>query len=430
MVVTVAALVVVPVGSGCATAACSKVRADRQAFAQQRGTGDVAQMVLAIPRSTLSQSLSFPLSRVAPVALPLPTLALPQLPGLGIDLGAAEMRLRSVEVLSAADGQVGLRVRLGLMSRGREVLAIDLDTVIAPQLSPQDGSVRLQLRPRDLVSVRPSLPPAERRKFVDFVVGMVPAGAARLVSRGRIEQLVDSVLGDLLGRSFPKVRDALLGRVETLVDVEIDLPAVPLTRVALRSPGDDLELWLYTSLPAGPVAAGPARAPGGDPRLVQLRMSGAAAAALTNQAIVRGEVPGRYNLAGEPSPTGEFEAGVAWSSGPRPLRIHAWKQQPTCAHITFSGTPVLQATQGNLNLAVPDARIERVRGAAKARVAVWYSGLGRQTFAFSEAMAGSTEFSLLGVRYAATPQRAAVVGDDVTVEMLLVPATGPSTGRR
>ncbi len=413
--------------SGCAASACTKVRNDRQAFLRRQGDGAAAQMVLAIPLTTLSQSLTFPLARIQPIKVPLPDLELPQLPGLGIDLGALEVGLRSVQILPAAEGQLGLRVSFALRSRGRDITAIDLDAVVAPQIEPKGGSVRLSLRPQDLVRVRPSLPPAERKKFADFIMSLVPDGAARLVSRGRVEQLTDKILTDFVGGQFPKIRDSLLGHLDTLVDVEIDLPPVPLARVVLRSPGADLELWLHTTLPAAPLTAGPARAAGSDARLVHIRMSGGTAAELANQGIARGQIPARYDLEGEPSPSGEFEAGVAWSSGARPLRLHAWKQTGTCAKVVFAGTPAIQANRGELTIAVPDARIEKVTGAVKARVAVWYSGLGKQTFAFTQAVAGATEFELLGVDYDATPLRAAVVGDDVTLDLSLAPRPRPAT---
>ncbi len=410
--------------SGCAAAACTKVRDDRRAFLGRRGDPAAAQMVVAVPLSTLSQSLSFPLSRIKPIAVPVPDLGLP----VDLGLGSLEIGLRSVRVLPAPDGQLGLRVSFALRSRGRDVTAIDLDATVAPQLAPQDGSVRLSLRPQDLLRVRPSLPPAEREKFAAFIQSLVPGAAAGLLGKGSIADVADRVLGELVERSFPRVRESLLAQVDTLVDVEIDLPPVPLARIALRSPGDDLELWLHTTLPAQPLAPGPARLPGGDARLIQVRLSGGAAAELTNQAIARGPIPARYDHDGEPSPTGEFEAGVAWRPGPRPLRIHAWKQAGVCAHVEFAGTPAVSATRGELALAVPDARIEKVTGATKARIAVWYSGLGKQTFAFSQAIAGATEFDLLGVDYAATPVRAAVIGDDVAIDLQLAPK--PTTRRR
>lgn len=402
--------------AGCATAACTRVRDDRRAFQQRRGSGDAAQMVVAVPLATLNQSLSWPLQKLKPVSVPL------QVPGLDLGLGSLEISLRSVQILPAAEGQLALRVSFALASRGRAITAIDLDATVTPQIEPQAHTVRLSLRAQDLVRVRPSLPPAERARFAAFLRGQLPAGAEALLGRGRIDDTAEKVLADLVERHFPAVRDNLLARVGTLVDVEIELPPVPLQRVVLRSPGQDLELWLHTTLPAAPLAPGPARVAGSDPRLVQVRMSGGAAAELANQGIARGQIPARYDESGEPSPTGAFEAAVAWRSGPRPLRIHAWKQQPVCARVEFAGTPALGAERGELVLAVPDAKIERVTGAAKARVAFWFSGLGRQTFAFSQAIAGATQFDLLGVDYDATPLRAAAIGDDLFIDLSLAPS--------
>jgi hypothetical protein len=411
-------LALAPALSGCAAAACTRVRDDHRAFTSRRGPADAAQMVVAVPLATLSQSLSFPLARLPPISVPMPDLDLP----IDLGLGNLEVALRSVQILPAPENQLGLRVRFVLRSRGRDITAIDLDATVAPQIAPADGSVRLTLRPQDLLRVRPSLPPAEREKFASFVANLLPPAARALVG-GKIDQLADQALGSFVERSFPRVRDSLLGNFKTLVDLEIDLPPVPLARVALRSSPADLELWLYTSLPAAGLAPGPARAPGGDARLVQVRMSGGTAAELANQAMSRGQIPARYDLEGEPSPTGEFTAGVAWQPGPRPLRLHAWKESGTCAHVLFAGTPNITATRGELALSVPDARVEQVTGSARARIAAWYSGLGKQTFAFTQAVAGATSFDLLGVDYDATPVRAAVVADAVVIDLQLAPRT-------
>jgi hypothetical protein len=402
--------------TGCAQAACTRVKDDRRAFLQRRGSGDAAQMVVAVPMATLSQSLSWPLAKLKPISVPL------QLPGLDLGLGTLEISLRTIQLLpSATEGQLALRVRFALASRGRAITSIDLDATVAPQILPQTNTVRLTLRPQDLVRVRPSLPAGERARFSAFLRTQLPAGAEALLGGG-LDSAAEKVLADLVERNFPAVRDKLLAGLDDLVDVEIELPPVPLQRVVLRSPGQDLELWLHTTMPAAPLAPGPARVAGSDPRLVQVRMSGSAAAELANQGIVRGQIPARYDESGEASPTGAFEAGVAWRSGPRPLRIHAWKQQPVCAHVEFAATPQLSAAQGELVVAVPDAKIEKVTGAAKARVAFWFSGLGRQTFAFSQAIAGATQFDLLGVDYDATPLKAAAVGDDLFIDLSLAPS--------
>lgn len=414
--VTLLLLALAPTVSGCAAAACTKVRDDHRAFTGRRGPADAAQVVVAVPLATLGQALSFPLAKLPAMSVPMPDLDLP----IDLSLGNLEVALRSVQVLPAAEGQLGLRVRFVLRSRGRDVTAIDLDATVAPQITPADGNVRLTLRPQDLLRVRPSLPPAEREKFAAFLSSILPP-AARALLAGKLDKLADQALASFVERSFPRVRDSLLGNLKTLVDLEIDLPPVPLARVAVKTSPTDLELWLYTSLPAAGLAPGPARAAGGDARLVQVRMSGATAAELANQAMTRGQIPARYNLEGEPSPTGEFTAGVAWQPGPRPLRLHAWKRSGVCAHVLFAGTPNIDASGGELGITVPDAQVEKVTGSARARIAAWYSGLGKQTFAFTQAIAGATSFDLLGVDYDATPVRAAVVADDVVIDLQLAP---------
>lgn len=411
---------------GCAAGACTRVRDDHRAFEQRKGRGDVAQLVVAIPTRTLDQALSLPLSKLPPVAVPLPDIDLP----IGdIDLGRLTIGLRSVSIQPAPAGQLGLRVRFVLLSGSAVVTAIDLDAVIAPQIAPGADSVRLSLRAQDLVRVRPSLPPAERRKFAEFVLGRLP-DVARMIGRDQIETLADRALGELVARSFPTVRDNLLASAGPLVDVEIDLPPVPIARVDLKTSAADVELWIHTTLPAAALAPGPARAAGGDPNLVQVRMSGGTAAELANQGIARGQIPARYDLEGEADPKGEFVAAVGWAAGPRPLRLHAWKEQEVCAHVVFSGTPALRAAGGELALDVPDARIEEVTGAVKARAAVWFSGLGRRTFSFSEAIAGATRFELIGTDYDAVPVAARVVGPDVAVDLRLAAAPAPARAPR
>ena len=87
-----------------------------------------AQVVVAVPLATLGQALSFPLARLPPMRVPMPDLELP----IDLGLGDLEVTLRSVQVVPAPEGQLGLRVRFVLRSRGRDLTAIDLDATVAP----------------------------------------------------------------------------------------------------------------------------------------------------------------------------------------------------------------------------------------------------------------------------------------------------------
>lgn len=164
--------------TGCAQAACTRVRDDRRDFLQRRGTGDAAQMVVAVPMATLSQSLTWPLSKLPPISVPLNL-------GGDLGLGTLEISLRTIQLRpSPTDGQLTMRVSFALASRGRSIMALDLDATVVPQILPQSNTVRLSLRAQDLIHVRPSLPKAERARFTAFLRTQLPAGAEALLGGG------------------------------------------------------------------------------------------------------------------------------------------------------------------------------------------------------------------------------------------------------
>lgn len=417
-----ASVVLAVLAGGCASSVCTRVRGEHDAFVR-RAAEPGPHLALAVPYATISQSLQRQFSAARPVTIPLPDLG-------PIDLGSLAVSLRGVGFREAPAGSLGARVSVALASGGRQVTALDLDVVVTPQLDPKEGSVRVRLRPQDLAQVRPSLPPAERQRFAEFILGMVPAAARALVGRDQVERLADTFLRELVGGRWPQIRDHLFQGTDDLVDVEIDLPELPLTKLELRSGAVDLELWAHASLPAAALSPGPARPAGADARLVALRLSGAAAAALANRAMAQGQIPARYDREGAPNPSGEFLAGVYWKAGPRPLKVHAWSLSGTCARLTFGGTPAVSGRGAELDVQVPDGTLEEVAGSLKARVGVWFSGLGRQTFALSETVAGATELELGGATYQARVVAGSVAGADLVFTLALAEAPRGPTPRR
>ena len=419
-VVVCAALLALSAG-GCAASVCTRVREEHDAYVR-RPAQPGPHLALAVPYATLSQALQRGFGGGRPVQVPLPDLG-------PVDLGSLAVSLRGVAFHEAPAGSLGARVSVALASGGRPVTALDLDVVVTPQLDPRAGSVRVRLRPQDLAQVRPSLAPAERKRFAEFVLGLVPASARALVGREQIEQLADGFLRELVGGRWPQIRDHLFQGTDELVDFEIDLPELPLTGLELRSGAADLELWAHTSLPAASLSPGPARPAGSDARLVALRLSGGAAAALANRAMAQGQIPARYDREGEPNPNGEFVAGVDWRAGQRPLKVYAWSLAGTCARLTFGGTPQASGRGGAIEVRVPDGTLEDVEGSLKARAAVWFSGLGRQTFAVSETVADATELEIGGATYRARVVTAESTGADLVFSLALAEAPrGPTRG--
>lgn len=416
-VVPPAALVLVSLALaelGCAASVCQQVRAEHDAFVRRAPTSG-PHLALALPYATLSAGVQRALAGSRPVQVPLPELG-------PVDLGSLSASLRSVGFRAAPPGQVGVRVTVALASGGRPVTAIELDAAVTPQLDPGGGVVRVRLGAKDLVSVRPSLPPEERRRFADFLLGLIPAPARGLIGRAEVEAAADQFLREVVGGRWPQIRDGLLRGTDDLVDAEIDLPDLPISRIELRSAQADLELWVHAALPAEALSQGPARPAGVDARLVAIRMSGGTAAALVNRAMAQGQVPARYDREGQPDPRGELVAAAGWRAGERPLELHAWSLQGTCARLTFAGTPRVAARGGQLEVSVPDGALKEVKGSLKARAAVWFSGLGRQTFAVSQALAGTIEFELASTSYRASVVAASVDARELALSLALAEA--------
>lgn len=403
---------------GCA-APCEKVRQRESAL---RNPGAVRtsgpQMVVSIPLTTLNHLLSRPIAKLRPVAFPVPDLSLPQLPGLSMGLGNVRVQVRQISVVPAADGLLGLDIALGLSSGRKQITAIHLATQIRPQIDPSGGSIRVSVGANDIARIKPSLPPAERKRLADFLWAQVPSSLHRLVSRGRVDQAAASLVDGILGKSFANIRRHLLKDIHEHISFSFDLPpelAVQQVRLRSQAGGEvpALLLDVLTPMPATAVASPGRRLSGHSPHQVQVQMSGGMVAALANKAMAEGKIPARYNRSGAASPHGEFTAALAWEPGPKPLKLHAFKTDRDCVHIQFAATPTLSVSQSEIVVQVDDAKIEQSTGSAKVRAALWFSGIGRQTFSFSESLAGKFRLDFPGAPVRAQVTSAGVLGNDV-----------------
>ena len=92
-------------------------------------------------------------------------------------------------------------------------------------------------------------------------------------------------------------------------------------------------------------------------------------------------------------------------------------------------TPQATGRGGAIEVRVPDGTLEDVEGSLKARAAVWFSGLGRQTFAVSETVADATELEVGGATYRARVVAAESTGADLVFSLALAEAPrGPNRG--
>ncbi|MCA9716977.1 MAG: hypothetical protein H6713_07385 [Myxococcales bacterium] len=423
--------------SGCASP-CARVKQRQDEILGQHADAAPGSphLVASVPFSTMGWMLSQPVQKIRPITLPLPDVDLPQLPGLKLGLGSVAVGVERVTVQPAPDGQLGLQIALGLLSGGKPVTSILLDARVTPQIDPGAGTIVLALSPRDIASLRPTMPPGQRSRLIDFLWSRVPASVHRLVSRGRVEQLAGTLIDDLLGRSFETIRANLLTGAERLVQFEITVPPLPIRQIQLRSEGDArtgaLEIAIFTALAAPGVSSGPARA-SAIPLAqgpVQLRMSGGAAAALANHAMASGQLPARYGEDGSPDPQGPFSVALAWEAGgPRPLKVHAFKTTGDCVYLQLGGTPKITAASGQLSVTVDDAALERSDGPARIRAGIWLSGIGRETFEFTEQTAARFAIELPGAPLQASASAAVFDREDLVLGLNLAPARPPARSR-
>ncbi|MCA9689604.1 MAG: hypothetical protein KC636_08330 [Myxococcales bacterium] len=416
-----------PLASGCASA-CQKVAAAKQELARapQPARGG-PHVVASIPFDTVDRLLSLKVQKIRPVSVTLPDLSLPQLPGLKLGLGRVTVALESVRATPAPDDQLGIRLTLALRSGQRTITRIALDASVRPQIDAQAGRVEVALAPRDIANLRPTLPPEGRKQLADFLWAEVPDSVRRLVSRGRVDQLADTVASDLLGRSFGTIQKQLLSGAEPFAQFTLHVPELlPIDAVHLRSQGGTgpgaLELAIRARVAAPGVASATTRSPSLPAGLVHVRMSAAAVTALANDAMARGVLPARFDAQGEPSPQGPFTVALAWQSGAKPLRMHTFRESGDCIYIEFAGTPALSVASGQLEVAVADGSIERTAGKAKLRAAIWFSGIGRRTFSFTRALAAGFTLEVPGMPLQSSAAAVTTEGDDFVLGMTLAPA--------
>jgi hypothetical protein len=88
------------------------------------------------------------------------------------------------------------------------------------------------------------------------------------------------------------------------------------------------------------------------------------------------------------------------------------------------------ARGGELLVDVRDGTLEQVTGSLRVRAAVWFTGLGRQTFELSESVADSLEFEVLGVDYRATVVAASATRSELVLSLALAEAPQTSRARR
>jgi hypothetical protein len=373
--------------SGCAGKACRDTRAAFESFENRRAVATQPHARLTIPYRTLDLLLAAQVRRLPGADVPLPAVA-------GTSLGTLRAQVEGLRARPGAPGTLGLTIGVGLRSGNRTLVGFELDADVRPSVDTVNGVVLVPLRGEDLRGVRPRIGPGGTRALVDHLHGQLPAPARAMVSKGQLTQILDGALQQLTTQASDRLVRQIGGQLGTIATIELDLGNLPLRTVELRSAPDAVVFGIVTPLP---ITKGVGLEPDtAQPQTVALRLSGDAVAALANHALRTGLVDDRYDDAGEPDPRGRWTPRLDWREGSQPMLLNLWCLQRDCAHVQLAGTAQLGVRGGQLEFRTVDARIVKVRGSSKVRAGVFFSGLGRRTFAWVEKLAGAFSFDAAG----------------------------------
>lgn len=430
----------------CATP-CERVRDSRDSFRRTqapiavRGPAAQAEQAKLAPGPHLSLSIPFAvvdavtnreLKRLPSVPIPLPAVS-------GYSLGSLRLAVDSVRMRAAPAGQLGFAIHVSLYQGKRKAFSLVVDAAVRPQLDPSQGTLTVSLSGRDIASLDARIEGGESKKLGQFIWSQLPDAARMVLDQGTVTALAGELSEQLLAEATRRVKTELLDDLGELVTFELDLPEeLPLESIAVSSqaagpdrPGAlDIDLRTPLSVDAAlPEGAHP-RAPGLHPNLIQVRMSGASAAALANHAIREGRLPERWTLEGEPDPKGTVVAGAGWAEGERDaLELHLWNLEGDCAYVVLRGVPqigVVPASspggQPQLELAADSARVESVVGSFKVRAGLFFKRAALRGLSLAERTAAHTEVDIGGQTLRLSVHSAQRSGDELILGLRLGPA--------
>lgn len=432
-----AALLALPLLALSCAAPCEKVQSSHFAFrkattvreAPAAGRGPRADpaadgrphLSVSLPYEIVDAMIAEELGRVPVVTVPLPDIA-------GASLGSLRLGVEAVRASPAPPGELGFRVVVGLRQGTKPVLSVDVAARLRPRLDPAHGSLEVRLAGRDIIALDPSLSEASRKQLGDWIWSQLPGAAKLVVDRASVTALASDLATQLMDEASRQLERELLDSLGEFVHLELDLPdELPIAAIDLRAGERNLDIDLRTSLQVahglGPGPRGASgRVEGIHPNLIQVRISGDAAAALVNHAIRDGRIPGRWTLAGEPDPEGELHAGVGWAEGQADaLEIHLWKLEGDCAHVVLRGEPHLAVEGGALELGTQKAKLDDVVGSAKVRAGLFFNKTVRRGVELVERTTAATEVELGASAMQARVAAAAVAGDEVVLGLRLSP---------
>lgn len=366
-------------GTGCANH-CKQIAQFRANLAARQPTSE-PHVTIGVPLAMLNRLAAERVGRLEAVKLapPLASLIVPE-------LGGIEVVARTLTIVPAPDGQLGIDLAIALQNDDRdkglsdELLVLhataNLDAAVV------DGTLRLSLRPADVERFAPTLGDDAKDELARALGKLTGTKGSDLAKDASL--LVEY----LTEQGFDLVRDNLLRDLGAVASLQISLGPFPVKDIAVSSRTGAVPYLAIRVISELPIEAGISGPTPPQADAVRVAVSGDAVAAIGNWSMATGRLPKRYNDNMAPDPTGALEPQFDWEAGAvRPMLIHVFAQQPECFRMRIVARPEVAVESGKLVAGFDEGEVVETDGPLHIRLGVQWKVLGEDPLTAAQALA-------------------------------------------
>jgi hypothetical protein len=391
---------------------CDKVREDRRAFQAPVRSAPQPDIALLVPFATLDGVIGPSVKKLGKGRIPLPSV-------LGQSLGSLTLKVERVRTRAAPAGKVGFDIRVALFDGKSRLLAARIAADVPARFDARRRVLRAKLSDANIKKLDPVLDRKSVRALTAWAKRKLPEPLRSLTPNNVLAGAVESLAKQMLPRLAGELRKDLPKLFASVAAIEIDLSSLPLNNLAVSSSATDLIAAGRSTIGGTASLASLRRNPALPRTLGQLRLAGGTMAGMANLAMKEGEIPERYDLDGSANPQGPLLARTAWEPGPRPMKVHLWKEDGDCVHAIIGATPEVAVDRHELVVSAKDAKLQKVRGSAKVKAGIFFSGVGRRSFEVVERVAATAQLEVANRPVRARVRAAAVSDSEVAVAIAL-----------
>jgi hypothetical protein len=336
---------------------------------------------------------------------------------------------REVELRPAPAGQIQFAIRIELDDAEQPIATLAVTAEVVPQfVRTADASELVAgFGPDSVLAVKSELSDQSGHRLADVVARWLPKMVRDNVPRAVIDSAAARLGEYLTSGAYDLMRDTLLRRLGDRTRLRLQLPALPITRIALAETTDALTFDITTDLPVrGGLAA---RAIASDE--VAVRISTSTAAEIANWSIDHGYLPQHYTRDLDPVPDGAYRPHFDYvaQDKQRPVKIHLFQDRGGCSYFQVGMALHVDASDDQLNIALVDRRVEEINASGLLEAGVWLKQLIFGSVSSTRHLAAHGRLSFGERGFVTRIVRADVANDEVTIALQVVPEPIPAAAR-